>query len=98
MYKFWSTFDIISCKFITCIGIKFTSKLVYNFSNCLWRRVFFPSFEEKMLQKMAKSIILSVFVDTSCFTHDFYGSRVGVFHGCKNDVDSCDVFYSVLHD
>lgn len=96
--EFRGAFDVISGVFVAGIGVEFPSELVYCLGDRFRGRIFFASFEEKMLQKVADSVVLPVFVDASCLAHDLYGDGISIFHRCEQAIYACDLLYRILHD
>ena len=96
--EFRSAFYVITSVFVSGIGIEFASELVHRLGNRFRGGVFLPSFEKKMLQKVAQTVLFLGFVDASRLAHDLDGCRIRIFHRGENAVDSCDGFYCVLHD
>jgi len=98
MYEFWCAFHVIACVFISSIGIKLSTKFIYRFGYGLGSRVFLSSFEKKMFQEMADTIIFLGFIDTSSSAHDLYRSGICILHRSEDGLDSGDGFDFVFHD
>ena len=91
------TFYIIWCDFFSSIGIKLSSKWFYRNSDTRWRGIFFASFKKHMLEKMANTIGLTIFIDWSGLNKDLNSRRIGILHRYKESSESLNIFLFKFH-